>query len=603
MKSKFLIIWKCIKHINKKTLKELIVYVKRKGPRGVRLYIYEKVKGNGKPYDIWFSEHKISNKELEQQRNIKFLWRPKISIVVPVYKTPLKYLSEMIESVKAQSYANWELCIAEASEKNDEIVRTLEEYVKNDKRIKFTVLAKNEGIAGNTNRALELATGDYVGFLDHDDYLAPNALYEIVKELQEERYDVLYTDEDMVNGKKHCTPIFKPDFSIDLLRSHNYITHFFVVKKKIEEKTGGLNKEYDGAQDYDFVFRCIEQAKSIKHISKVLYHWRIHENSVAGNPESKLYAYEAGKKAIQAHLDRMNVKASVESMGLWGMYHVVYDTPGNPLISIIIPNKDHKDDLNKCIESIIKKSTYSNFEIIIVENNSMESETFLYYQQITQTYNCVKVIEWKKEFNYAAINNFGVKHSKGEYLLFLNNDTELLAPNALKEMLGICMRNEVGAVGAKLLYGDDTVQHAGVVIGFGNYAGHVNTNIKRNDCGYMNRALINCNYSAVTGACLMTKKELFKQVDGFDEQFKVACNDVDYCLKLRELKKLIVYNAFSEWYHYESKSRGYEDTKEKQARFMDERKRFKKKWNLVLEKGDPYYNKNFSLLAEPFKLK
>ncbi|SCH26398.1 Chondroitin polymerase [uncultured Dorea sp.] len=603
MKSKFLIIWKCIKHINKKTLKELIVYVKRKGPRGVKLYIYEKVKGNGKPYDIWFSEHKISNKELEQQRNIKFLWRPKISIVVPVYKTPLKYLSEMIESVKAQSYANWELCIAEASEKNDEIVRTLEEYVKNDKRIKFTVLAKNEGIAGNTNHALELATGDYVGFLDHDDYLAPNSLYEIVKELQEERYDVLYTDEDMVNGNKHCTPIFKPDFSIDLLRSHNYITHFFVVKKKIEEKTGGLNKEYDGAQDYDFVFRCIEQAKSIKHISKVLYHWRIHENSVAGNPESKLYAYEAGKKAIQAHLDRMNVKASVESMGLWGMYHVVYDTPGNPLISIIIPNKDHKDDLNKCIESIIKKSTYSNFEIIIVENNSMESETFLYYQQITQTYNCVKVIEWKKEFNYAAINNFGVKHSKGEYLLFLNNDTELLAPNALKEMLGICMRNEVGAVGAKLLYGDDTVQHAGVVIGFGNYAGHVNTNIKRNDCGYMNRALINCNYSAVTGACLMTKKELFKQVDGFDEQFKVACNDVDYCLKLRELKKLIVYNAFSEWYHYESKSRGYEDTKEKQARFMDERKRFQKKWNLVLEKGDPYYNKNFSLLAEPFKLK
>ena len=603
MKSKFLIIWKCIKHSNKKTLKELIVYVKRKGPRGVKLYIYEKVKGNGKPYDIWFSEHKISNKELEQQRNIKFLWRPKISIVVPVYKTPLKYLSEMIESVKAQSYANWELCIAEASEKNDEIVRTLEEYVKNDKRIKFTVLAKNEGIAGNTNHALELATGDYVGFLDHDDYLAPNSLYEIVKELQEERYDVLYTDEDMVNGNKHCTPIFKPDFSIDLLRSHNYITHFFVVKKKIEEKTGGLNKEYDGAQDYDFVFRCIEQAKSIKHISKVLYHWRIHENSVAGNPESKLYAYEAGKKAIQAHLDRMNVKASVESMGLWGMYHVVYDTPGNPLISIIIPNKDHKDDLNKCIESIIKKSTYSNFEIIIVENNSMESETFLYYQQITQTYNCVKVIEWKKEFNYAAINNFGVKHSKGEYLLFLNNDTELLAPNALKEMLGICMRNEVGAVGAKLLYGDDTVQHAGVVIGFGNYAGHVNTNIKRNDCGYMNRALINCNYSAVTGACLMTKKELFKQVDGFDEQFKVACNDVDYCLKLRELKKLIVYNAFSEWYHYESKSRGYEDTKEKQARFMDERKRFQKKWNLVLEKGDPYYNKNFSLLAEPFKLK
>ena len=333
-----------------------------------------------------------------------------------------------------------------------------------------------------------------------------------------------------------------------------------------------------------------------------MYHWRIHDQSVAGNPESKLYAYDAGKRAIEAHLQRCGISAHVEMMSLWGMYHVVYETPGDPLISIVIPNKDHIDDLKRCISSIVEKSAYTNYEIIIVENNSEELNTFRYYQELQAQYPMIKVVEWEKAFNYSAINNYGVSFARGNYLLFLNNDTELISPGAIQEMLGHCMREEVGAVGAKLLYADDTVQHAGVVIGFGDYAGHVNNSIKRDECGYMNRAVINCDYSAVTAACMMTKRSLFEQVKGFDEQFVVACNDVDYCLKLREINKLIVYNAFAEWYHYESKSRGYEDTKEKQERFRKEIERFGVKWKKYLDHGDPFYNKNFSVLLEPFRL-
>lgn len=325
-------------------------------------------------------------------------------------------------------------------------------------------------------------------------------------------------------------------------------------------------------------------------------------NSVAGDPTSKMYAYEAGKKAIEDHFKRVGIEARVEHTGLWGMYHVLYGTPGNPLVSIIIPNKDHIKDLNQCIQSIYKKSSYKEFEIIIVENNSENKDTFDYYEKIQDKYSNLKVVKWEGEFNYSAINNYGVQFAKGEYLLFLNNDTEMINETALEELLGVCMRDEVGAVGAKLLYEDDTVQHAGVVIGFGGYAGHVHVGIGREDYGYMVRARINCNYSAVTAACMLTKRSVFDQVGGFDEQFVVACNDVDYCLKLREIDKLIVYNAFSEWHHYESKSRGYEDTPEKMRRFENEVKKFRKKWPEILEKGDPYYNPNFPVTQAPFTL-
>lgn len=593
-----------IKKTNPRTVKKVLKYIRVNGIRGLRSYIVEGVNRKEKPYAEWYAEQLPSREELEEQRQKRFDKEPKISVIVPTYRTPEVFLREMIDSVVNQTYSNWELCIADGSEGDKVVEGILESYAKKDSRIKYRLLEKNLGIADNTNAAFELATGEYIGLFDHDDLLAENALYEVVNALQEDDYDILYTDEDKISGdgKEHNDPNFKPDFSMDLFRSHNYITHFFVVKHSIMNKIGGFRSAYDGSQDYDLMFRCIENSEKIKHIPLILYHWRIHQNSVAGDPASKMYAYDAGKRAIEDHLKRMNIAATVEHQGLWGMYHVKYETPGNPLISIVIPNKDHTKDLDVCIRSIYKNSSYRNFEIIVVENNSTEKETFSYYDSIQSEFENVKVVVWDGIFNYSAINNFGVQYTNGEYLLFLNNDTEMISEDALKEMLGCCMREEVGAVGAKLLYDDDTVQHAGVVVGFGGYAGHVNTGIGRDDYGYMVRAMINCNYSAVTAACMMTKKDLFLQVGGFDEQFVVACNDVDYCLKLRAIDKLIVYNAFSEWYHYESKSRGYEDTPEKLARFENEVKKFQKKWPEILEQGDPFYNPNFPVTQAPFTL-
>ena len=592
------------KYVTPEYAKKTVKYIKKNGFSHLREHIFSRVMHAGKSYGDWFEENKPTEEELKTQKNTIFERNPLISIIVPTYKTPIPYLREMMDSVLAQTYPNWELCIADGSEGDQEVEAELEKYSQSDKRIKYRILEKNLGISGNTNGALELAEGEYIGLFDHDDILAPNALFEIVKALQEKDYDILYTDEDKVDGdgKEHLDPNFKPDFSIDLFRSHNYITHFFVVKKKIVDEIGGFRPEFDGSQDYDLMFRCIEKADSIKHIPMILYHWRVHMNSVAGDPSSKMYAYEAGKRAIEEHLKRMGIDATVEHVGLWGMYHVKYAVHGDPLVSIIIPNKDHVSDLKKCIDSLYTVNRYKNFEIIIVENNSEEKETFAYYKQLEEKHENIKVLTWEKEFNYSAINNFGVKSANGDYLLFLNNDTEVISPDAVEEMLGCCMREDVGAVGAKLLYEDDTVQHAGVVIGFGGYAGHVNTGIGRDDYGYMVRARISCNYSAVTAACMMTKKSLFNRVGGFDEQFVIACNDVDYCLKLRELDKWIVFNAFAEWHHYESKSRGYEDTKEKQKRFAGEVEKFQKKWKTILDEGDPFYNKNFPITQAPFTL-
>lgn len=593
-----------VKCINKKNIEKGINHIRKHGVKGLKEYIVSRVNASAMPYSEWFELNKPTKEELEKQKKVKFEFEPKISIIVPTYKTPINFLREMIDSVVDQTYSNWELCIADGSEGDAAVEAELEKYAKQDDRIKYTLLEKNEGISGNTNAALELATGEYVGLFDHDDILAPNALYEVVKVLQEKEYDILYTDEDKItgDGKEHNDPNFKPDFSMDLFCSHNYITHFFVVKTNIIKEIGGFRPEYDGSQDYDLMFRCIENADSIKHIPMILYHWRIHMNSVAGDPASKMYAYDAGKRAIEDHFKRIGVKVKVEHTGLWGMYHVIYETPGNPLVSIIIPNKDHTDDLDKCVKSIINKSEYKNIEFIIVENNSTEDKTFAYYEKLQKEYENVKVVKWEEGFNYSAINNYGVSFAKGEYLLFLNNDTEMITPTAINELLGCCMREDVGVVGAKLLYSDDTVQHAGVVVGFGGYAGHVNIGIRRDDYGYMVRAQINCNYSAVTAACMITKKELFEQVGGFDEQFVVACNDVDYCLKVRETGKWVVFNAFSEWYHYESKSRGYEDTPEKLKRFEGEVAKFQKKWPEILEKGDPFYNPNFPIDKAPFTL-
>ncbi len=604
-----------IKHITPYNIYRTLRYIFKHGFKGIKTMMISAIEDELKVtlndvYPEWFKQHQVTEEELEEQRQVKFDYEPKISVLVPTYNTPIDLLEEMIDSVRFQSYSNWELCIADGSITNQEVRDRLAAYVQEDKRIKVKYLDKNYGISGNTNAALELATGDLVGLLDHDDTLELDLFYEVVKAFQEDEVDIVYTDEDKIMAPKwvNTDPNFKPDFSMDLFRSHNYITHFFACKKRIIDEIGGFRSEFDGSQDYDLMFRCIEKSRKIKHVPKILYHWRMIEGSTAADPKSKMYCFEAGRAAIQSHLDRIGVKGHVEIIkGMWGMYHTVYDVIGSPLISIIIPNKDLIKDLDKCIRSIQTKSTYRNFEFIIVENNSTEKETFEYYDKIQKEFDNVKVVKWEKGFNYSAINNYGVQFAKGDYILLLNNDTELITPTALEEMLGICMRDEVGIVGAKLLYADNTVQHAGVVIGFGaefgGYAGHVFNGIGRKDYGYMLRPRLNCNYSAVTAACLMTKRSVFDEVGGLREEFVVACNDVDYCLKVREKGYLVVYNAFAEWHHYESKSRGYEDTPEKKERFLNEVHKFQKIWKNILSEGDPYYNKNFPIDYEPYMVR
>ena len=686
----------------KNKIQKALTILKEKGPTEFGRKVQRKLAAPWK-YHKWFMARRVTAEELAAQRQQAFDYEPKISILVPTYRTPIPMLKEMIESVRAQSYENWELCIADGSvgarinadgsvegekagsengvktgsesvtEKDascasaaqsssagdsgngaavasgkqessagaapvSPLENVLSEYHEKDPRVVYKVLDKNGGISYNTNCAFELATGDFIALLDHDDIIEPDALFEVVKKLQNRETKIVYTDEDKVsNNLKHfMDPNLKPDFSIDLFRSHNYITHFYVVGADIYRKVGGEDSMYDGAQDYEFMFRCIEKALNdagctfakrkaegasgsesdegnidfgadkarsvIAHVPRVLYHWRLAKGSTAENPESKMYAYESGRAAVEAHLKRMGIPAKVEMTDMWGMYHAKYEVTGNPMVSIIIPNKDHTADLDTCIRSIVNKSAYKNIEFIIAENNSESEETFGYYEKISAEFPFVKIVKWEREFNYAAINNFAAKSASGEYFLFLNNDTELISETAIGEMLAIAQRREVGIVGAKLLYPDDTVQHAGILLGFRGYAQHAFVGIGRNEFGFMVRARINCNYNAVTGACLMISKEDFEAIGGFSEDFPVAGNDVDLCLKVRKQEKLVVYNAFSEWYHYESKSRGYEDTPEKKERFELEVGHFRQVWSEKLAKTDEYYNPNFDMNAGPYEL-
>ena len=559
-------------------------------------------------YNVWRKKYIPNARKLKKQRAEKLDYEPCISIIVPTYKTPEKFLKEMIDSVRNQSYENWELCIGDGSVTEDTVKNVVESYQKKDKRIKMLCLSENLGIAGNTNAALSIATGDYIALLDHDDILAPDALYEVVKWMNEhykDETDVIYTDEDKVSFdlKDYFEPHFKSDYNLDLIRSNNYICHLFVARKSIVDQVGGFRKEYDGSQDYDFILRCIEQSKHVEHVPKVLYHWRCHPGSTAANQESKMYCYEAGKRAIEDHLKRMGEDdCQVVMTEHLGFYHVIYPIREQKKVSIIIPNKDQKEILERCIESVIQKTDYKNYEIIIVENNSTTNEIFEYYKTIEQREN-IRVVIWKDKFNYSAINNFGVRYANGEYLLFLNNDIEVIRENWLSEMLANVQRKEVGIVGAKLLYPDNMVQHAGVIIGMGGIAGHPLSRHPADDCGYFARGIIQQNLNAVTAACMLTKKEVYEKVNGFEEKLAVAFNDIDLCLKVRKAGYLIVYDPEALLYHHESISRGKEDTLEKRNRFEGEVDYMAKKWKDVLEKGDEYYNPNLSLLSGYFELK
>ena len=583
------------------------IYYRQFGIRAAFIRAGDKLSGkNGTEYEEWLRRHEPSRIRLYRQKRKQFTRMPKISIVVPLYRTPERYLREMLDSVRGQSYQNWELCLSDGSGEDSSIAGILEEYTKKDSRIRVKDNKKQLHISDNTNVALDMATGDYIAFMDHDDLLTPDALYECVAELNEyPDTELIYTDEDKItmDGEEYFFPHFKSDFNPDMLCTTNYFCHLVVVKKELYQAAGKLNGEYDGAQDYDFVLRCVEKTDKIRHIPKILYHWRACEGSTAGSADNKSYIVDAGAKAVRAHYRRMGIEAEVIPTKYPGMYRTKYPVKQTPKISVIIPNKDHTDDLIKCLRSIRGKNTYENIEILVIENNSQKKKTFKDYRRIMHEYPKVKVLYWKGEgFNYPEINQYGIDHATGEYLLFLNNDTEMIGNDCIKEMLSYCMREDVGAVGARMYYEDGTLQHGGVIIGLGGVAGHAFLGMDGDSPGYFARAQVIHDLSAVTAACMMIKKQVYEEVGGFDPKFAVAFNDVDLCLKIRKAGYLIVYDPYAELIHYESKSRGYEDTEEKIERFNREIKLFQTRWKKILENGDPYYSPNLTLDHNDFGL-
>ena len=544
--------------------------------------------------------------ELEAQKKVQFPRDIKFSILVPLYNTPEKFLREMIESVRGQTYSNWELCLADGSDnEHNKVGKICKQFVKSDKRVTYKKLEENKGISGNTNACIEMATGDYIALFDHDDLLHPAALFEMMKAICYQEADMIYTDENTFHDTPADAyfPHFKPDYAPDTLRSYNYICHFTAFSRKLLEKAGGgFRSEFDGSQDYDLILRLTEKAENVVHIPKILYYWRSHKNSVASDISAKPYTMVAAKRALSEHLNRIGLKGTVLDSTIPSTYRIAYEIEGEPLISILIPNKDHISDLKKCIDSICIKSTYKNWEIIVVENNSTEAETFEYYKEL-QNDSRVHVVTWTSEFNYSAINNFGAQYARGEYILLLNNDVEIITDDWLEQMLMFAQRSDVGAVGAMLYYPDDTVQHAGVILGIGGVAGHAHKYFQRGSYGYVSRMTIAQNYSCVTAACVLIRRSVWNEINGLDEAFKVAFNDVDLCMRIRKAGYLVVWTPYAELYHYESKSRGAEDTIEKQGRFKGEVLRFQGRWGEELVKGDPYYNPNLSLTREDFSLK
>ncbi len=540
--------------------------------------------------------------EREKEETTVFPKDVTFSILVPLYNTPERFLREMIESVTAQTYGKWELCLADGSDDaHDFVGRICQEYRQKDSRIKYQKLAKNEGISGNTNECYKMATGNYIALFDHDDLLHPCVLFAYMQAICEKDADYIYCDEATFKGNSinHMITLhFKPDFAPDNLLANNYICHFSVFSRELLESGELFRSQFDGSQDHDMILRLTAKAKHIVHVPRILYYWRSHKGSVASSIDAKTYAIDAAKGAVADHLTKLGYRNfEIESTRAFAtIFRIKYELTSRPLVSIIIPNKDHVDDLSRCVESVINLSTYDNYEIVIVENNSETVEIRTYYEEISR-HPRVQVVEYKGDFNYSKINNFGVQYAKGEYLLLLNNDTEVITPDWMEELLMYAMRKDVGVVGAKLYYPDKTIQHAGIVIGLGAHrtAGHTHYRIPEANVGYMGRLCYAQDVTAVTGACMMVSKALYEELGGLDESFTVALNDVDFCLRVREKGFLNIFTPFAELYHYESKSRGSDKKDERALRYQQESDRFRVKWADALAKGDPYYNPNFSL--------
>ena len=534
---------------------------------------------------------------------------PKISIVVPLYNTPLNFLEELMDSVVNQTYRNWELCCVDAGQ-DTAVGQHVQARAKADPRIRYQKLTENEGIAGNTNHGFELATGDYIALLDHDDILHPCALWYTAQAIVEQGADFVYTDEATFEGKVENVVLyhFKPDFMLDNLRSNNYICHLTTFSKVLMEQAGGGERaEYNGSQDYDLFLRLTEKAQKIAHIPHALYYWRSSPNSTASDISAKTYCIDAGIAALKAHYARCGVAVDDVTLipGTPGYYKTDYTMAHPGRVSILIPTCDHIRDLETCVESIYARTTYPDFEILLIENNSKEEQTFRSYERMRKEHpDTLKVLTWQgKGFNYSALNNFGARYATGEYLLLLNNDTEVITPGWLEEMVMYAQQKRVGCVGAKLLYPDDTIQHAGVGFGIGGVAGHLHKYFPATSDGYMGRLNYVQDVYGDTAACLLIRKEIYDEVHGLDESYAVAFNDVDFCVRVREAGYTNVFTPFAQLYHYESKSRGMEDNPEKQKRFQGEVLRFQARWGDLLAKGDPCTNPNFDIQREDFSLK
>ncbi|MCR5303808.1 MAG: glycosyltransferase family 2 protein [Lachnospiraceae bacterium] len=533
-----------------------------------------------------------------------------VSILVPLYNTPEKFLREMIESVLWQTYGGWQLCLADGSDSaHGKVGDICREYAAKDSRICYKKLEKNQGISGNTNECLKMATGEYAGLFDHDDILHPDVLYQYMDVIEREGADYLYCDETTFHGNSvdnMITMHFKPDFAIDNLRANNYICHFSVFKKSLLEGEELFRPRFDGSQDHDMILRLTARAEHIVHVPKLMYYWRSHKGSTAADINAKSYAIAAAKGAVSDHLTKAGFRnfEITSTKAFETIFRIRYEIKGRPMVSIVIPARDRAEDTGRCVRSILERSTYDCFEILIMDNGSVQEETKELYRELEKKEN-VRILRDDGDFNYPRLNNEAVSEASGEYILLLNNDTEVITPDWIEELLMYAQRPDVGAVGAKLYYPDYTIQHAGVVIGLGAHrtAGHVHYRVGQENLGYMGRLCYVQNFSAVTAACLMVKKSLYEEVGGLDQKFAIALNDVDFCLRLREKGLVNVWTPFAELFHYESASRGNDMEGERAERYNRESALFRERWKEILEKGDPYYNVNFSLDRSDFSLR
>lgn len=568
-------------------------------------------------YRRWLEQHRAKPGDLACQRvaAAAFAYRPLVSIVVPCYKTDRVYLRELLDSVLAQSYDNWELLLMDASPEWDAVANLA--AAAHDERVRRIELPGNGGIVVNTKAGIQQAAGDYIAFLDHDDILEPDALFHYVaalnKAAEDERPQVLFCDEDMFQKTGEWgQPVFKTKLNVDLLYSHNCVTHFLMVEKVFIDRIGMSPEDVVGAQDYDLTLRCLAAGARFEHVAHVLYHWRVHPGSTAdGSADSKPYAIEAGRLALQRHFDALGVRGTVEESEMPFVYRMRYALPEPaPLVSIVIPTKDHVETLDACVMSIAQKATYANYEIVLVENNSEDQETFAYYETLLERIaaasggkGTARVEWWPGEFNYSQIINFGVKHAKGDYLLLLNNDTEVISPGFIEEMMGYLQRPDAGVVGAKLYYADHLVQHAGILVGVRGALAHANQDFSAKREGYLARAVRPGNFSAVTGACQMVRREVFEQVGGYNEEFAVGFNDADFCLRVWEAGYRTIFTPYARLYHYEFTSRGREEAnEEKMRRWKREQALFMQRWPEFFLTGDPWLGPNLSAESEYFSI-